>query len=87
MDDHRLNDSKKMSRIEDKIDKISDKIHSIDVTLAAQHESLKIHIKRTDLLEKKADKLEMVVSRTDGALKLVVAIAITVAIRYLGKFF
>ncbi len=43
--DHRLD------RIEDKIDKIGDKIGAIDITLVAQHESLKHHIRRTEILE------------------------------------
>lgn len=39
-------------RIEDKVDQIQISINRIDITLAAQHESLKQHMKRTDLLEK-----------------------------------
>lgn len=41
----------KLNRIENKLDILSDKIGSIDKTLAAQHESLKDHIRRTEILE------------------------------------
>ncbi len=58
-------------RLENKIDKIIDKIGSIDTTLSAQHESLKIHIKRTDLLEKKVDAQEAYINKVTGALKLI----------------
>lgn len=46
-----MSDENRIIRIEDKIDKMSEKLNSIDSTLALQHESLKTHIKRTDLLE------------------------------------
>ena len=42
---------------EDKIDKIADDIGEIKVTLAVNTESLKEHIKRTNLLEKKVEPL------------------------------
>lgn len=41
----------KLDKIDSKIDKLQDKLSSIDVTLAAQHVSLKEHIRRTELLE------------------------------------
>lgn len=56
-------------RIENKIDKISDKIGSIDVTLAAQHESLKEHIRRTNLLEKDMTPIKTHVDMVHGVLK------------------
>ncbi len=40
-----------LNRLEDKVDHISDKISSIDSTLAAQHVSLQEHMRRTSLLE------------------------------------
>lgn len=39
------------NRLEDKLDRISDQISEINVTLAKQHVSLQEHIKRTDILE------------------------------------
>jgi NurA-like 5'-3' nuclease len=47
----------RLLRIEDKIDRISDKISSIDVTLVSQHESLKEHMRRTELLEKAVEPI------------------------------
>jgi hypothetical protein len=44
-------DDKKLDRIETKIDKLDSRLDSVDVTLAKQHESLKDHIRRTELLE------------------------------------
>lgn len=41
----------RLTRIETKIDSMTDKLSAIDVTLVKQHESLKHHIKRTDMLE------------------------------------
>jgi len=48
----------KFTRIDNKLDKMQDNLHSIDKTLVAQHENLKLHIKRTDLLENHVQTLE-----------------------------
>lgn len=80
-------------RIENKVDKISDKIGSIDSTLAAQHESLKDHIRRTELLEADVAPIKKHVAMVSGALKLVglVGIIATIAegtvevLKYFGK--
>ena len=45
-----MNDER-LVRIEDKIDKIFERMASVDVTLVKQHGQLEYHIKRTDLLE------------------------------------
>ena len=58
-----------LGKIEDKIDKIQKKMASIDSTLAAQHESLKIHIKRTNLLEQKIEPIDKHVTMVNGVLK------------------
>lgn len=39
--------------IDNKIDSVKDKIHSIEVTQTKMESDLKYHIKRTDLLEEK----------------------------------
>lgn len=44
-----------MDEIKNKLDKISDDIVEIKVTLAAQHADIAHHIKRSDLLEDKMD--------------------------------
>lgn len=45
-------------KVEIKIDKMLDKIAKIDSTLAAQHESLKEHMRRSDALEKYIESVE-----------------------------
>lgn len=70
----------KLDKIDDKIDKIQEKISSIDVTLAAQHESLKIHIKRTNLLEQKIEPVERHVHAVNTVLKLVGFMALVIGV-------
>ena len=45
-----MNDDR-LSRIEAKVDSVVDRLGSIDKTLAAQHVSLKQHMRRSDALE------------------------------------
>lgn len=71
---------KKIDRIEDKLDKVSDKIASIDVTLAAQHESLKEHMRRTLLLEEQLEPVKKHVSMVNGALKLILGFSVVLGI-------
>lgn len=44
-------DKDRLSRIEEKLDKLADKIEDINVTMAANTQSLIIHEKRTDIAE------------------------------------
>lgn len=71
----------RLERIENKIDKLADRISSIDSTLAAQHEQLKVHIKRTDILEQQVVPLvkSQVITKSDIA-KLIGIIAAIAAI-------
>lgn len=68
---------------EAKIDKILEKIHSIDITMARNTASLEAHMKRTDLLEKKLEPVENHVSlinasfKVFGAVGAVIGIAVT----------
>lgn len=64
-----MSDNNKLTRIEDKIDKIEENVSSINITLAAQHESLKIHIKRTDLLEQKLERSDKYVTMAIGSIR------------------
>lgn len=64
-------DDTRLYRLEDKIDNIKDSISQINITLAAQHESLKEHMARTKQLEDRVDPLEKHATMTQGALKLV----------------
>ncbi len=73
-------DNPRLSRIETKIDDISDHLSSIDQTLAAQHVSLKEHIRRTTLLESDVAPIKKHVNRVEGALKLLTLIATIAAI-------
>lgn len=71
-----MSDSSKLDRIDAKIDDVHENITQIKVTLAAQHESLKTHIRRTDLLEKKLEPLEKHVTMVQGSIKLIGFVAI-----------
>jgi hypothetical protein len=61
MDEHRL------ARIEIKLDDLAEHLGSIDVTLAKQHESLKMHMRRSDMLEKQVEVLKKVAYMAIGA--------------------
>lgn len=65
--------------VEKKIDKILEKISSIDITLAEQQVILKEHIRRTELLEGEIRPIKAHVSRVEGAIKLTVLIATVAA--------
>ncbi len=83
----------RLVRIEDKIDAVGQKIGSIDVTLASQHESLKDHMRRTELLEQSIEPIKKHVNMVSGALKLIGLLAtigaiiegIVALLTYLGK--
>ena len=64
------------NRLEAKLDKIVDKIGSIDSTLASQHTSLREHIRRTELLEAQLRPVEKHVAMIQGALKLIGLVAL-----------
>lgn len=74
-------------RILEKLDKIDDRLNTVDVTLAKQHEQLAHHIHRTNLLEEVVEKLradvkpvQAHVQRIDGGLKLVGFVAVLLGI-------
>jgi len=68
------------NRVYNKLDKIEERLGSIDVTLIEQHISLREHIKRTNLLEKKLEPVEKHVIMVQGGLKFVGIIATLTAI-------
>lgn len=76
-----------LHRIEDKLDRIQEKIGSIDVTLSAQHVSLVEHIRRTVILEEKIIPLEKHTVMVHGALKLIGFVAMLGAIIESGVAF
>lgn len=76
---------RRLDKIEDKLDIVSDKIASIDKTLAAQHVSLQEHIRRTNILENKLEPVERHVTMINGVLKaigLLATIATIVGVVY-----
>lgn len=81
------------AKLETKLDKIDDRLGSIDSTLAAQHVSLTEHIRRTQLLEEQVAPLQkrsdmaLGVYKFIGLLSIIAAIAegAVVALEYLGK--
>jgi len=64
----------------DRIDKIFDKLGSIDVTLAEQHVTLKEHIRRTEILENQIEPIKKHVNMVNGALKLIGLLGVVAAI-------
>lgn len=73
-----MSDDKRLERIEVKIDDMADHLGSIDTTLAAQHVSLKEHIRRTKVLEDQIIPIKKHVDMVKGALALI-TLAATVA--------
>lgn len=73
-------DDKRLERIEKKVDDLSDHLSSIDITLAAQHVSLREHIKRTALLEKEMAPVKKHVNMVHGAIRLIMLTASIVAV-------
>lgn len=69
----------RLSRIEDKIDKLADHVGSIDTTLAAQHVVLQEHIRRTNLLEDEVRPLKERDTMLRGALRVAGAVALLAA--------
>lgn len=75
-----MSDDKRLERIEIKIDDINDHLGSINVILGQQHESLKFHIKRTNLLEAELKPIRRHIDMVNGALKLSGLLATILAI-------
>lgn len=63
-------DDKRVNKLEDKIDKIVDKLSDIDTTLAKQEVNLSLHMKRSDALEAQIEPLKEHVANVSGAIKL-----------------
>lgn len=66
---------KRLDKIDEKLSKIDDKLGSIDTTLAAQHVSLKEHMRRTELLEKEIRPIKTHVNMVQGAIALITILA------------
>jgi CII-binding regulator of phage lambda lysogenization HflD len=68
-----VQDKDRLLRIEEKLDKITDKLHETNTILAENTQSLILHEKRTDLAEKKIEivqlRLEKQLEKEGGILK------------------
>ncbi len=53
------------------VEQIKRSITNIDKTLALQHQSLEVHIKRSDMLEKKLEPVEAHVEQVRGVTKFI----------------
>ena len=57
-------------RLETKLDKVSDEIGNINITLAKQHITLEEHVRRTEILEDEIRPIKKHVAMVNGVLKL-----------------
>lgn len=65
---------------ESKLDKIQEDVSEIKTHLAVYNEQLKIHIRRSDLLEEQMAPVKKHVDMVNGALKLIGVLAAVAAI-------
>lgn len=75
----------RLQRIEHKMDQVVEKIGNIDMTLAAQHVSLREHMRRSVALEKQVEPLRLHVAMVNGVIKFLGLIAVMATI--LAAFF
>lgn len=80
MNDDQKHTEDRLMRIEEKVDQVSEKIGEINSTLSAQHVSLKEHIRRTNILEKKIEPIEKHVNMVSGIVKLIMIASAVAAI-------
>jgi hypothetical protein len=74
-------------KIYNKIEKIDDKLDNIDNHLSIYNEQLKIHIKRTDLLEKDLQPIKAHVMQIQGVIKFITyLIATSTSVIGLAKY-
>ncbi len=66
-----MNNDELITKLENKLEKISDHLRSIDITLASQHVTLEEHIKRTKQLEERVDPIEKSVLMFHGFIKFI----------------
>ena len=69
-----------ITRIENKVDSIVERIGSIDVTIGKQEVSLSEHIRRTEILETRIEPIEKNMNYIHGVLKLIGLIATVVCV-------
>lgn len=75
-----MSEDKRLERIEKKVDDTNEHLSSIDITLAAQHQSLRDHIRRTALLEQELKPIKKHVNMVDGVVKFLAVVATVLAV-------
>ncbi len=74
-------------RIEKALEKLDGRLDSVDVTLVAQHTSLKDHIRRTELLEKSMDSVQKHVTGVQAVMRFIGGAGIIASFVELVSFF
>lgn len=69
-------EDKVMSQVIEKLDKLDDRLDSMDKTLVKQEVNLKEHMRRTALLEDELKPVKKHVSHVEGAFKLLGALSL-----------
>jgi hypothetical protein len=79
-----MSNDKRLERIEVKLDDLSDHLASIDITLGAQHISLKEHIRRTTLIEQELRPIKKHVDMIKGGAALLgIILTISAIVAYI----
>jgi len=73
-------DDRRLERIEQKLDDVTEHLNSIDNTLASQHEVLKEHIRRTLALEKKLVPVEKHVTGVQSIARFLTVLGVILTI-------
>ncbi len=68
-------ESHRFDRIEEKLDRVLERVSSIDATIASQHVSLTEHIRRTEILENQVAPIKDHVAQLRGIAKFLGASA------------
>jgi archaellum component FlaC len=61
----------KIGAVDEKLEKIVERLSSIDTTLAVNTEQLKVHIRRTELLEEAVEPVKKHVAMVENSFKLI----------------
>lgn len=69
-------DDARADRLESKIDKITEQLSEMNVTMAKQEVNLQLHMKRSDLLEKQMIPVRKHVAMVHGVVKFIGVLSI-----------
>jgi hypothetical protein len=69
-----------LKRIEDKIDRLDEKLASVNVTLSSQHVVLSDHIRRTELLEAAIEPMKERINKVQGVIQFIVFLSVIATI-------